>query len=694
MVRCLFLISLALIFIHENSVAQRPPKKIALIIGISKYKEFKGVTNWRAINGVNDIKFIRAALVSQGFNTTDIDTLKNEQATKAGMVQALEKLRDRAGEGDIVVFHFSGHGQQIYDNYRKDEWDGYDESLVPFDAKMVRDQISDTGQFHFRDDELGDKLKEIRTRIGPSGSLLVLLDACYSGTATRGDNVAISRGTHIRFEPKDYEKTIDKKSVTPNQYEALDDKDLLANMVVISPVSPNEENYEVKDPEMNNVGPLSYAFSRAVSQISGEINYQILFEKIRTDIHFWRATQNPMIEGDLSQKVLGGKYIPVGEIVRVNWTSDKTIELPRGILHNVFEGAHFKIFPIDEMNTETSTPIAVGVISGVTVTSSTGTLESEVKNRDNKLYKAVIDARTFGEIGLTVKVLIPDPAIANHLRSKLRTSDFITLDKPNADLAVGVFKNSKTQKQQLQLITAEDIVLWEKDWPANRKALLTASELDTIQAGIKKHAVAQFLRKVEIPDNDPELSNVIVKVIPVKLIRANPPPCTFAISATLELNQKKNKKGELEFLELDEKISENEGFVISVKNSSNRDVYLSVLDITPKDGVSVLIPDPEDPRETPYNYRISPDKKLEPCPIFLSGPYGREHFKILISTQPLDLKGIQQQSLKRKLSTSFEQFYNQALNRDPSATKRWKTPVVKNGEIKIYPFVFNILERK
>ncbi|MEI2709384.1 MAG: caspase family protein [Chitinophagaceae bacterium] len=84
-----------------------PPaqRKVALIIAIGEYPEGG---KWRNLSSMNDVKYVKDALIKTGFSANDIDTLCNKNATKSGMVKALDDLYNKVGEGDIVYFQFSG----------------------------------------------------------------------------------------------------------------------------------------------------------------------------------------------------------------------------------------------------------------------------------------------------------------------------------------------------------------------------------------------------------------------------------------------------------------------------------------------------------------------------------------------------------------------------------------------------------
>src|SRR5215213_4317569 len=253
--RLIFLLVILLFTIQ--SFAQN---KIGLIVAVGNYPSGG---RWKNLSSENDVRYIKAALVKNGFNLNNVDSLLNEKATKKNILAALDALYERAKEGDIVVFHFSGHGQQIEDD-NGDESDGYDEAMIPYDAMAMYDPVNYKGQNHLRDDELGAKLSRIRSKIGSKGSLVVIIDACHSGTATRGNEFAICRGEAIPFQSPEYKPRLVKNLADIDGF-AEGSSSALSNMIVFSASSPNQVNYETKDAENNGVGSLSYAFSKALS---------------------------------------------------------------------------------------------------------------------------------------------------------------------------------------------------------------------------------------------------------------------------------------------------------------------------------------------------------------------------------------------------------------------------------------------
>ena len=189
-------------------------KKRALLIGISHYPQTtkSNPCTWTNIHGSNDVRLLRGTLQKQGFRIT---TLTNAQATASHIRRALKRLCQQAAKGDMVVIHFSGHGQP-FEDLSGDEADGWDEAIVPYDAKKCYSRTY-TGRCHIIDDELERYINSLRTTVGPRGFVYVVLDACHMGGASRDesetDSAACARGTNVGFSPngRTYIPRIDRR---------------------------------------------------------------------------------------------------------------------------------------------------------------------------------------------------------------------------------------------------------------------------------------------------------------------------------------------------------------------------------------------------------------------------------------------------------------------------------------------------
>ncbi len=154
--------------------------KWALVVGIGAYPQGSG---WNAIHGDNDIELVCSFLSEAGTASRHIKVLKNKDATKQNIVSSFQWLSKHVAQNDWIYIHFSGHGQRISD-LNGDEDDCWDEAFIPYDAQKKYSQTYH-GENHLTDDELNEWLTNLRKKIGKSGTLCVVLDACHSGDGTR-----------------------------------------------------------------------------------------------------------------------------------------------------------------------------------------------------------------------------------------------------------------------------------------------------------------------------------------------------------------------------------------------------------------------------------------------------------------------------------------------------------------------------
>jgi uncharacterized caspase-like protein len=143
--------------------------KKALLVGINDYP---GTYN-DLMGCVNDVNNMRDLLVSLfGFTPADISVSTDREATTANILNGLNALVSGAKPGDLLVFHYSGHGSQVVDT-NGDETDKLDEILCPYDldwkTKMIRD----------------DDLMKIFEPVPPGVHIEVFLDSCHSGTGLK-----------------------------------------------------------------------------------------------------------------------------------------------------------------------------------------------------------------------------------------------------------------------------------------------------------------------------------------------------------------------------------------------------------------------------------------------------------------------------------------------------------------------------
>lgn len=234
--------------------------KRALLVGISDYgNAMEDPNRWANISGANDVLLLSPLFSEHGYTVT---SLVDSQATHANITNALMDLAKESKKGDVVYIHFSMHGQP-FEDLNGDEEDGWDEALIPVDAEMLYAEGVYEGNNHLLDDELEVYFNDIRNKLGSDGQLFVILDACHSGTASRGDDDHI-RGTRVGF-------TRSGKNYTPDRTQETNDYFTVASAKGQSPVTFIEAcrsyqvNREVRDVETNTwYGSLSFYIAQSM----------------------------------------------------------------------------------------------------------------------------------------------------------------------------------------------------------------------------------------------------------------------------------------------------------------------------------------------------------------------------------------------------------------------------------------------
>ncbi|KAL4435181.1 hypothetical protein ABPG77_001863 [Micractinium sp. CCAP 211/92] len=132
------------------------------------------------LNGcINDCLAMRQLLTQHfGFAEGDITMMLDTDAsttspTGANIKAKLREMVSASKSGDVLFFHFSGHGTQVPDD---GESDGFDEAICPTDMNVIAD----------------DDLRDIFSKLAPGVKFTMIADCCHSGTLLDHQAIAIS----------------------------------------------------------------------------------------------------------------------------------------------------------------------------------------------------------------------------------------------------------------------------------------------------------------------------------------------------------------------------------------------------------------------------------------------------------------------------------------------------------------------
>jgi hypothetical protein len=185
---------------YGKVLAQSTPRKLALLVGINQYPS-------EPLRGcVNDMELQRHLLIHRfGFNPKDIYTLTDEKATRSGILEAFEEhLIRQAKPGDVVVYHYSGHGSRVFDPdpivVEPGSKGGLNGTLVPVNYGSI-DGLPQQGGVV--EDIMGHTLFLLMLAL-KSENFTAVLDSCYSGGGTRPDVRVRSRdnqGKKLQISP-------------------------------------------------------------------------------------------------------------------------------------------------------------------------------------------------------------------------------------------------------------------------------------------------------------------------------------------------------------------------------------------------------------------------------------------------------------------------------------------------------------
>jgi len=633
---CLISATLARPLSAQTGGANEPKqaRKLALLIGISNYQRRGAPDEWGRLNTELDLKLLQQVLVDKfKFAPSDIAVLRDRKATRDAILSEMRNLVARAGKGDVVFLHFSGHGDTIPDD-NGDEVDGKDESLVPFDYVSKKDHSK-----NIRDDEVGEILDELKKK--GLANVTVSLDSCYSGTATRGDYTG--RGGSGDFAKPDDESPsglMDKNVSFPSSY------------VFLAASSPRQTAKEADYDGTQRIGVYTLGLVKALNEATPRTTYRDLFERINDVVTSRRGDQNPQIEGSPDGLVFDGTAVRQERYVQVRpaapgGKSDKAV-LQTGRLLGATAKSRYALYGpgTKSPDDKDAVKLAEGEIVEVGATSSVIRLDRPLEGERLKTARAFETQHYYEDIAL--KVYLQD--LRRVKGGEAALTEFIGVgarggpSSGDQSFNLAVFKELKADESlrgepyDVRVYPAGEREVRDRIVPAGftgvvleRKdgsILAMVAEGEDLSRKLKEALERENRFRVikGLRDNEDPRLKVGLRLVPTD-VEFN--AAGQIVKATPKGEAPRDPGGRPEF-----KVGDH--FMLEVENRGDLDVYVTILDLRPDGKIGPGFP--QDVSGTPDNLIRRERRVLIPLPyVFrVTEPLGEESFRVIATLEPTD----------------------------------------------------------
>ena len=255
---------------NSKTISIKPSNLIGVKKGLLVGINYVG-TEYELNGCINDVNDMSQVLQSRyGFNSSNIELMTDNTSnkpTKINIINGITNLLKNSIAGDTLVIAYSGHGTNVRDT-SGDEWDGYDELIVPLDMNLISD------------DEINSI---IRANLKSNVNVFTFFDCCFSESIL-----------DLRYQYLDTMKN--RKTIMNSNY-----SELAGNLVCISGCQDNQTSADAYINGRFN-GALTWAFIQSIKSIIRP-NWLDLLNNMKTLLNVNRYTQIPQMS---SGKLLGG----------------------------------------------------------------------------------------------------------------------------------------------------------------------------------------------------------------------------------------------------------------------------------------------------------------------------------------------------------------------------------------------------
>jgi len=393
---------------------QAAPTQWAVLIGISDYINLEDYEGGDLHAGAGDARLIRDALVMKlGVPEENIRLLVDHDATRAAIQEAITGWLAGNVRPDDKVFIYFAGHGSQMWDESGDEDDGLDETLAPADV------VLESTEFDISDDTFNQWLSTLRT--SPE-DIRVVLDNCSSGTGTR-DVTPFSRGRLLARDLDAIERpaTVTRRALPGQQQDETGFDAVGVEVLELSAAQPGQVAVETFFPGSEGAesfygGAFTTFFVQQIWKAPTDATYQDVFDATYEALKRNRFQQDPYISDDATlrdQPVFAATSGAAEMVLPVTQVSGDRVELAAGLALGITPGSVF----------ETASGATLRVESVTQRTTSARVTSGRVREGD----EARLAAFHFVASPLLVNVAAIDTRLVEGLRSALSGAPDIRL---------------------------------------------------------------------------------------------------------------------------------------------------------------------------------------------------------------------------------------------------------------------------
>ncbi|MBV6439863.1 MAG: hypothetical protein DYG98_22005 [Haliscomenobacteraceae bacterium CHB4] len=453
----------------------------------------------------------------------------------------------------------------------------------------------------------------MKQKLGPTGKLLIVLDASYNGPGNRGRDEG--RGADVIMAEPEFVVRL-HPPVAGMAWEtfglvAAGNTSDEAPVTVLSAATTGFAGETTGD-DGKPVGAFTYAFCKALAEAAPGSTFPALMNEIRRVMGARAPAQTPGLEGDGDAQVLGGLAPPVHHFAVTGIELRKRqIQLQGGLLQGLLAGSEMVFYPAGTTDTAAAEPVAKGIVTATGLLTADVQLDDKFSEEKIKGSRAWFHRRSFGGLKVSLAVNIPDKALSKQIRTRCQTLPFVHFEEKNTDLQVFA-----PEPGLLELQTRTGISLYRDS--------ISIALAGPLTDYARQHAQAQFFREMTM--SEPSL-RILFDLVPVKMTRQGG---KLIEQARYPLAGRTDPSGNIRF-------QKDDFFEVNVVNHGNRPAHFVLLYIQPDDRIMVS-PDAADRQKRPGDFYLQPGESREfSYPLRVIVSEGVCALKLVASETPLDL---------------------------------------------------------